>query len=70
LNKPAFSLGQIVYHRCAPEEPGVVTGILQRPTGYSYYVTWGDRTEAAHYDIELTTEKSFKRVDEPSEPSF
>lgn len=52
-----MNLGDIVYLRVATERsPGMITGILIRPTGKSYWVSWCDATETLHYDIELTSE--------------
>lgn len=52
-----YDLGDVVYHRLA-ESPrkGLVTGVLLRPTGHSYLVTWPDHGELAHYAMELSTE--------------
>ena len=59
MAKPIFSLGQIVYHRIVANEAGIITGLLIRPTGITYGVTWSDMEEVFHYDIELSSEKSF-----------
>lgn len=59
--KPTFKLGQTVYLHIHAEEPGMITGILEREGGYVYYVTWAEAPtgEGAHYPMELTDEKSF-----------
>jgi len=60
----AFSIGQIVYLKIKAEVPGMVTGILVRPTGPLFLVTWSsDMTERYHYAVELTAEKSFATVE-------
>lgn len=56
----SFSLGQVVYLKVKPDAAGMVTGILFRPTGHSYLVTWAaDAGERYHWEMELTCEKSF-----------
>jgi hypothetical protein len=53
----AYDIGEVVYHRLADERcRGLVTGILVRPTGQSYFVTWPDQGESAHYAFELSLE--------------
>ena len=55
-----WAFGQEVYLRCdADQKNGVVTGILMRPKGVGYYVSWGDKTETFHYPFELTKSKGF-----------
>jgi len=55
-----FQLGETVYLVLSTEKPGMVTGILFRPNGVSYLVTWADGIEEKyHFDIELTREKAF-----------
>lgn len=52
-----FDIGDIVYHKLAKEKhPGMVTGIVVRPSGNFFYVSWPDNTETAHFDLELTRE--------------
>lgn len=52
-----FDLGDVVYHRAPIDrERGIVTGLLVRPTGVLYYVTWANKTECSHFEIELTSE--------------
>ena len=36
-----------------PEGRGIITGIVTRPKGYQYLVTWEDREEKPHYEPEL-----------------
>lgn len=57
-----FNLGDIVYMVVDQEGPGMVTGIVFRPHGITYLVTWGDSHETSHYDIELTSVKGFMEV--------
>lgn len=54
-----FQIGDIVYMKVAPEDAGMVTGYLVRPTGVSYAVTWSNANEKYHYAVELTADKSF-----------
>lgn len=54
-----FDLEEIVYLRIDPEATGIVTGIIYRPTGTMYMVTWGISNEQHHYACELTREKTF-----------
>lgn len=55
-----FHLGDKVWLKIDPECPGLVTGLVTRPGGYQYLVTWADsREEESHYDIELTDEEQF-----------
>ena len=57
---PSFALGDTVYLRIKPDDPGMVTALVYRPSGFSYFVTWAaDKAERAHYEIELTADKSF-----------
>jgi hypothetical protein len=52
-----YALGQTVFHRLARERaPGLITGLQVYPGGYLYQVTWPDRSESRHYELELTTE--------------
>ena len=55
-----FELGQIVYRKILPDTAGIVTGIVYRPHGTTYLAKFADEIEeAACYEVELTTEKSF-----------
>lgn len=54
-----FQLGDTVYRRVDEDERGMVTGILFRPTGTVYFVTFGGGREDSCYDIELTAERTF-----------
>jgi len=52
-----YDIGDVVYHRLADERRrGLVTGVLLRPTGQSYLITWPDQGESSHYAIELSSE--------------
>ncbi len=53
------ALGDVVYLKVNAECSGMVTGILFRPQGVRYFITWGNANETSHYDIELTNEKVF-----------
>lgn len=59
-----FYLGQIVYRKIKPDEPGIVTAIVMRENSTSYYVTWPDHSERTNFGLELTTEKSFVQKQE------
>ncbi len=60
----AFALGQTIYFKQKPEVSGMVTGIIFRPSGFGYYVTWSsDMDERFHYEIELTHEKAYVASD-------
>ncbi|MFZ4600517.1 MAG: hypothetical protein ACOYNN_17890 [Terrimicrobiaceae bacterium] len=50
-----FTFGERVRHRASDEDdkPGIVTGIMFRPWGVTYEVSWGPHGESSHYDIEL-----------------
>jgi hypothetical protein len=53
----AYLIGDIVYLRVATERsPGMVTGILQRPSHIQYLVTWETCEETHHFACELTDE--------------
>ena len=50
-----FTLGDEVIHRGKCEDPqtGIVTGIVNRKTGLQILVTWANREETAHFEMEL-----------------
>lgn len=55
-----FEIGDTVFLRLHPEDPGMVTGVLHRPSGVTYAIAWAnDKTERWHYAIELTDDRSF-----------
>ena len=58
-----FNFGDMVYRKVNPDTAGIVTGIVFRPTGTAYLVTWGAGEETACYDFELTTERCFKETE-------
>lgn len=63
-DKVKFSLGEIVYRKLLPDVPGMVTGILFRPHGVTYYTKWADSDEESNsFELELTTEKGFVHKD-------
>jgi hypothetical protein len=51
----AFQIGDVVHRKASTEErPGMVTGIMFRPAGFTYAITWeGSDEESHHYEIEL-----------------
>jgi hypothetical protein len=50
----AYQVGDTVFLRVAAERvPGFVTGIIVRPAGVLYEVTW-ESGVSAHFDFELT----------------
>lgn len=51
-----FSIGERVYH-VPGGFSGMVTGIIVRPIGLIYMVTWDDGDEDATYEISLSKEK-------------
>lgn len=60
-----YSIGQIVYAKIKPDVSGMVTAIVFRARGYSYWVTWSnDMSERSHDEVELTYEKSYVAKDE------
>jgi hypothetical protein len=59
MDSVKFELEEIVFLRIDEESKGIVTGIIFRPTGIMYMVTWGISNEQHHYEGELTREKSF-----------
>lgn len=59
MDNVKFNLGDVVYLIIDPDMQGMVTGVLFRPHGIVYYVSWGISDEEPHYDIELTREKRF-----------
>ena len=60
-----FSIGEIVYFRLSGD-PGLVTGILFRPTAVIYYVSTESGSERTAYDIELSAERNFSSPDAES----
>lgn len=59
MDKVKFTLGQTVYLAIHGASVGMVTGIVFRPVGVTYYVTWSDFSERSHYACELTDEKIY-----------
>lgn len=53
-----FSMKQKVYSVLDNEACGIVTGIIFRPSGALYYVSWSDFVERVHYECELSECKS------------
>lgn len=49
-----FGLGDRVWFRLDREKEGMITGIVFRPHGHVYDVTWQDMDESEHYECELT----------------
>lgn len=49
-----YGLGDSVWFKLDREKEGMVTGILFRPSGVIYKVTWEDMSEKDHYECELT----------------
>ena len=50
-----FQMGTEVFHR-ADGKRGIVTGIMFRPHGVLYSVSYGCNTEGWNYDFELSSE--------------
>lgn len=61
MPSPRYEPYALVYLRANGDMCGAITGYLVGPTGtLQYLVTWGDDCgESAHWEGELTTEKSF-----------
>lgn len=60
LPLPKFPIETPVYLKVDTEGgAGTVTGLLIRPHGLVYMVTWADGEERQHYEFELTQEKSY-----------
>ena len=60
MKTPIFrwDLGTILYLKVSPEEGGMLTGYVIRPGGIvGYLITWSDKEEQTHWEIELTEEK-------------
>lgn len=53
---PRFALGELVFHK-TDDTPGVIVGLVYRPGGMVYEVTWQGRITESHYECELTTDK-------------
>lgn len=49
-----YKLEQPVWFKLDREKEGMVTGILFRPSGVCYKVTWEDMDESDHFECELT----------------
>ena len=50
-----FQIGDVVHRKASTEPcPGMVTGIMFRPAGFTYAITWeGSNDESHHYEIEV-----------------
>jgi len=50
-----FNLGDEVIHRgkCDDIVTGIVTGIVNRKGGIQILVTWSNREETAHFEMEI-----------------
>lgn len=58
MDSVKFAIGDIVYIKTDESQiPGMVTGIMFRPHGVMYFVSWPNAGECQHYGIELTKEK-------------
>jgi hypothetical protein len=58
-DKVEYELGEIVHYKVDDEQVGVITGIIYRPDGVAYMVTWEDKDERTHFACELIRERSF-----------
>lgn len=55
--QPKFKLGQRVYFVLGGDDSvGIVTGIIYPPSSFVYLVTWANKHESDHSDIELASE--------------
>jgi len=51
-----IKIGDIVYLKTDKDQyPRMITGIMQRPSGFLYYLSKSD-LETSHYSIEFTSE--------------
>lgn len=56
--KPAFRIGQKVYHAADTEKVGIVVAIVQYVRDHGYRVSWAsDLSLGEHWEHELTTER-------------
>lgn len=61
-----YVFGDVVYLKVRTEkQPGMVTGIIVRPGGTTYGVTWNTGLETNHYDFELSEvyEPSYDQIE-------
>lgn len=61
----AFQFGAVVYLRLDTDgTQGMVTAVKFMIDGGVYYeVSWSNRTTTSHYEMELTTVRSFKAAE-------
>lgn len=54
--KPKFSYGQQIFHRALEEsKPGIVTGVVDRGSVFTYEIDWGpDSGSGEHHEVTLT----------------
>ena len=57
MRKHDYVLGQTVWHKTNHENVGIVTGIMLRPIGVLYYVTFSDLEERSCFGNEITETK-------------
>jgi len=51
-----IKIGDVVFLKTDKEQhPRIITGIMQRPSGFIYYLSKSD-SETSHYSIEFTSE--------------
>jgi len=51
-----MKIGDIVFLKTDKEQKArMITGVMQRPNGYIYYLSYSD-LETSHYEIEFSTE--------------
>lgn len=60
--KKKFKIGDIVYLVTDPEQyQRMVTGIIERQTHFEYLLSCGADEETPHLDIEISTDKDYKK---------
>ena len=61
-----FEIGQTVFRKTDRETPGIITGILFRSTGPSYYARFtNELEETAYWDVELTDQGLTPTISHP-----
>jgi hypothetical protein len=59
-NRPRFTIGEAVKFKVGDVDPGIVTGIVVKHSGFAYNVRWSeDLVELTHEEIELAEDSGF-----------
>jgi hypothetical protein len=62
--RPIFAPGETIYSAIAPDERGMVTGVIHRPGYFLYLVSWASefaQAEKEYHDIELSREPLYQQ---------